>query len=245
MSKLADKIRKVTRTQSQPLGFGSARAAAEPSLVLAARCDDAASATELVRKGADAVIVGSAKSPAASGAAAGIKDAIAGAWVPGKAAGEAKAYTDAGFDFIVFDPDHTAAVALLDHDAGYVMVLPADLGDAETRALETFHLDAIDIGPIDGALTVRKQLDLRRLYAMVRKPLMATVRGDGPAAELQALRDANVVVVTAENASAVEQLRKTIDALPARRRHRESEERPTPLVPRTTGIDAEEADDDE
>jgi len=244
MSKLADKIRKVTRTQSQPLGFGSARAAAEPTLVLAARCDDASSAADLARKGADVVIVGSARAPATPSAAASVKDAIAGAWVPGKAAGEAKAYADAGFDFVVFDPDRTAAIALLEEDAGYVMVLPPDLGDAETRALESFHLDAIDIGAMDGPLTVRKQIDLRRLFAMVRKPLMTTVRGDIAPAELQALRDTNVVVVVAEDAGAVERLRKTIDALPARRRHRESEERPTPLVPRTVGLDEEEGDDE-
>jgi len=244
MSKLADKIRKVTRTQSQPLGFGSARTAAEPTLVLAGRCNDAASAAELVRKGADAVIIGSSKAPAPAGAASGIKDAVAGAWVPGKAAGEAKAYVEAGFDFIVFDPDRTAATAVLDEDAGYVMALPADLGDAETRALESFQLDAIDVGAIEGPLTVRKQMDLRRLYAMTRKPLMATVPGDIAVEELEALRDANVVVVAAEGASAIERLRKTIDALPPRRRRKDGEDRPMPLVPRTTGVDAEEEEEE-
>jgi len=239
VSKLAEKIRKVTRTQSQPLGFGSTRAAAEPTLVLAARCDDASSAAELSRRGADAVIVGSAKSPAQAGAAAGIKDAIAGAWLPGKQAGEAKAFREAGFDFIVFDPDRTAATAVLDEDTGYVMALPAGLSDAETRALESFQLDAIDVGKIEGALTVRKQMDLRRLFAMTRKPLMAAVPGDIDAAELEALRDANVVVVVAQDAAAAERLRKTIDGLPPRRRRKE-EERPTPLVPRTVGIDEEE-----
>ncbi len=245
MSKLAEKIRKVTRIQSQPLGFGSARNAAEPTLVLAARCDDANSAAELVRKGADVVIVGSAKSPTATGAAAAVKDAIAGAWLPGKATGEAKAYREAGFDFIVFDPDRTAATALLDENAGYVMALPAGLGDAETRALESFQLDALDVGKIEAPLTVRGQMDLRRLFAMTRKPLMASVPGDIDASELEALRDANVVVVVTEGASAVERLRKTIDGLPPRRRRKDGEDRPTPLVPRTVGIDEEEADEEE
>lgn len=245
MSKLADKIRKVTRIQSQPIGFGAARAAAEPTLVLAARCDDASSAADLVRRGADAVIVGSSRSPASVSAAAAVKGAIAGAWVPGKAAGEAKAYHDGGFDFIVFDPDRTAATAMLDEDAGYVMALPADLGDAETRALDSFQLDALDVGAITGLLTVRRQIDLRRLSAMTRKPLMAAIPGDIEVAELEALRDANVVVVVAEGGSAVERLRKTIDALPPRRRRKESEDRPVPLVPRTTGVDTEEEEEEE
>jgi hypothetical protein len=244
VSKFAEKIRKVTRVQSQPLGFGAVRTAAEPSMVLAGRAADAASAAELARRGADVVIIGTAQSPAA---AAAVKDvaggAIAGAFVPGTAANEAKTYREAGFDFVVFDPDSAAAIALLEQEIGYVMVLPPDLTDSEARALETFHLDAIDIGVMDGPLTVRKQIDLRRLHAMVRKPLMATVAGDIPMIELQALRDTNVVVAVADSADAVGQLRKTIDALPVRSHRKDGEDRPTPLVPRTTAAEEEDEHD--
>jgi len=188
------------------------------------------------------VILGSAKAPAAASAVTELGAAIPGAFVAGTAANEAKTYRDAGFDFVVFDPDRAAAIALLEEEIGYVMVLPPDLTDSETRALETFHLDAIDVGAIDGPLTVRKQIDLRRLFAMVRKPLMAAVAGDIPLIELQALRDTNVVVAVADNADAVERLRKTIDALPLRS-HRKDEERPTPLVPRTTAAEEVEEHD--
>ncbi len=240
MSRFAEKIRRVTRVQSQPLGFGAARAAVEPTMVLAGRATDAASAAELARKGADVVILGSPKTPAAASAVRDVGGAIPGAFVPGTAADEAKTYRTAGFDFVVFDPDRAAAIALLEEEIGYVMMLPRDLTDSETRALETFHLDAIDVGAMDGPLTVRKQIDLRRLSAMVRKPLMATVAGDIGVTELQALRDTNVVVAVADSADAVERLRKTIDALPLRSQ-RKDEERPTPLVPRAMA--AEEADE--
>lgn len=244
MSKLADKIRNVTRLQAQPLGFGAGRGKVEPTMVLAAAARDAAAAADLARKGADVVILGSAGSPVAASAAKDVKDVIAGAWVAGAADHEATAYREAGFDFLVFDPDRAAATALLEENIGYVMTLPADLNETETRTLEAFDLDAIYVGAIEGQLTVRRQIGLRRLQAMTRKPLMATVGKGVSAAELQALRDTNVVVVLAASADAVEHLRKTIDALPPRSRRKDGDDRPVPLVPRTAAAAEDEHEHD-
>jgi hypothetical protein len=126
-------------------------------------------------------------------------------------------------------------------------VTPArDLTETETRTLEAFQLDAIHVGAIEGQLTVRRQIGMRRLQAMTRKPLMATVGKDVSVAELQALRDTNVVVVLAAAADAVEHLRKTIDALPPRSRRKDGEDRPVPLVPQAaTASEAEHDHDDE
>ena len=145
---------------------------------------------------------------------------------------------------MVFDPDEATATALLDDEIGYVLALPKDLGDNETRTLESFQLDAIDVGEIKGALTVRRQIELRRIVGMTRKPLMATVSSDISTAELQALRDTNVVVVVATDAAGVDKLRKTIDALPPRRPRKDAE-RPTPLVPVGPSVgDGDEPDHD-
>jgi hypothetical protein len=152
----------------------------------------------------------------------------------------------AGFDFAVFDPDATPSTAVLEEEIGYVLRLPADIGDVELRAIESFQLDAIDVGALDGALTVRKQIDLRRIFALTRKPLMAAVPAEISVEQLQALRDTNVAVVAATTADAVEKLRKTIDALPARTRRRD-EDRPIPMVPRSApgGEDEHDHDDDD
>ena len=234
MSKLADKIRKVTRTTPQALGFGATTAAPEPTMVLAAIAKDASAASDLAKRGADVVIVGSSGSPAPTSNAPSLGDAFSGAWAAGKTDDEAKAYREAGYDFVVFDPNTTSATALFDQKTGYVMALPADITDNEVRTLESFQLDAIHIGALDGPLTVRRQIDLRRIYAMTRKPLMATVKAALGAAELQALRDTNVIVIAVEGGENIERLRKAIDALPPRSR-RKDDDRPTPLVPRTVG----------
>jgi hypothetical protein len=244
LSKLAEKIRRATRLHAAPLGFGAARAASEPTMVLAAVAGDPAQAPDLARRGADAIIIDLRKSGAATKPAPAGEAAV-GALIAAKAEGESTACKQAGYDFVVFDPDSAAATALLDDAIGYVLQLPKDLSDADARALEGLALDAIDVGQIEGSLTVRRQLDLRRLFALTRKPLMARVRADASAAELQALRDTNVVVIVADSPEAVERLRKRIDALPPRRRRREGEDRPAPLVPLTAAVGADEEEGEE
>lgn len=243
MSKLGDRIRNATRPQAQAIGFVRAQAASQATMVLAAVASDAGQAAELSKRGADVVIVGSQASPAGAGSRVDAGDAVVGAWAAGSAENEAKRFREAGFDFLVFDPDTAAATALLDEEIGYVLRLPADLSDVEVRALEGFRLEAIDIGAIGGALTVRRQIDLQRLFALTRKPLMATIPGAISAAELQALRDANVIVVVAGSADAVEPLRKTIDALPPRARRKDEHERVMAFVPRTAPGAGEEGDE--
>ncbi len=240
MSKLADKIKNVTRVSSTPLGFGTTKAADEPTMVLLGIAKDTKDAAEMAKRGADAVVVSGAKPDAAKE----LSGTIAGAAIVGKAEDESKAYREGGFDFVLFDPNHASATALQDEKVGYILTLPHDLDESEVRTLEAFQLDAIDIGAMDGALTVRRQIDLRRTYAMTRKPLLARVKGDISMRELQALRDTNVVLVAAERADDIERLRKTIDSLPPRTRRRDGDDRPTPLVPRPTAGDGDTDEDD-
>ena len=239
MSKLADKIRKASRLEQASIGFGMARATSEPTMVLVGAARDAATAEQLRAKGADAVIIGAADAAAPASAPTG--DAIAGGWIG--ATGDAKALKAAGYDFVIFDPDLTPSTAVLEESIGYVLALPADIGELELRAIEGFQLDAIYVGTVDAALTVRKQIDLRRIFALTRKPLMATVPASIDVPQMQALRDTNVIAVLAPSADDVAKLRATIDALPPRARRRD-EDRPTPLVPRAGGGDEEHDHDD-
>lgn len=237
MSKLADRIRKATRLEAQAIGFMSTKAASEPSMLLGGLAKDAKSAADLSKHGADFVLL----AKAAPGDARETGGVIAGAIIEGDA--DAKAYREGGFDFVVFDPDKTASTAVLDDAIGYVMLLPKDATDVDLRSIESFQLDAIDVGEIKGSLTVRRQIELRRVFGLTRKPLLATVPADISVPALQALRDTNVIGVIADGSDTVERLRKTIDALPPRAR-RKDEDRPTPLVPRATAGDGDVEDDD-
>jgi hypothetical protein len=240
LSKLAERIRKAARIEAQGIGFMAARAEKQATMLLGGLAKDARGAGELARRGADFVVV----QKASPGDAKDCGDAIAGALIEGDA--DAAAYKDGGFDFVLFDPDRTSSTAVLEENIGYVMVLPREASDTDLRAIEAFQLDAVDIGELKGTLTVRRQMELRRIFGLTRKPLLATVSADISVQALQALRDTNVVAVMADSGDGAERLRRTIDALPPRARRRD-EERPTPLVPRAAAgvVEEEHEHDDE
>ena len=245
MSKLSDKIRRSSRIEPQPMGFVTSRATSDATMVLVGRVRDARGASEMAQRGADAVILGSADRPASASDRRDAGEMIVGGWIDGKAEQGAKSLKEGGFDFVVFDPDKTASTAVLEEDIGYVMAVPGNATDTELRTIEGFGLDAVDVGMLDGPMTVRRQMDLRRIFALTRKPLMASVPAQISQAELQALRDTNVVVVCVDSADAVAKLRSVIDALPARSKRRDEPDRPIAMVPRATGGDHEHDDDDD
>jgi hypothetical protein len=233
VSKLADRIRKAARIESQSIGFMAARADKQATMLLGGLAKDARGAAELARRGADFVIL--QRAAPADGKDCG--DAIAGALIEGEA--DAKAFKDGGFDFVVFDPDRTASTAVLEENVGYVMIAPKDASDTDLRAVEAFQLDAIDVGELKAPMTVRRQMELRRVYGLTRKPLFATVAADISVPALQALRDTNVISVMADSGDHIERLRKAIDALPPRTRRRDDDRR-TPLVPRAAAVTGED-----
>lgn len=241
MSKLADKIRKASRLEQAAIGFGTARATRESTMVLLGSARDASAAEQLRDKGADAVIIGAADVPAPATAPDGAAEAATGGWI-GASGGDAKALKAGGYDFVIFDPDRTPSTAVLEESVGYVLALPSDISELELRTIESFQLDAIYVGAIDAALTVRKQIDLRRIFGLTRKPLIATVPASIEGPQLQALRDTNVIAVLASSPDDVAKLRATIDALPPRTR-RKDDERPTPLVPQASAGDGDEEHD--
>jgi hypothetical protein len=198
----------------------------------------------MAQRGADAVVIGSPGSAASPNDAKQAEGAIAGGWLDGRADGASKACKDGGFDFVLFDPDKTASTAVLEEGIGYVISVPNDVSDNELRAIEGFSLDALYVGEIKGAMTVRKQMELRRMFGLARKPLMASIPAELSQSELQALRDTNVVVVASDSADGVDKLRKLIDALPPRSRRKEDPERPIAMVPRSAPGADEEDDDD-
>jgi hypothetical protein len=227
------------------MGFVTVRSTSDATMVLAGVARDARTAAEMAKRGADAVVMGSAGSPANASDAKQLEGVIPGGWLDGRNEGASKVFKDAGYDFVMFDPDKTASTAVLEEGIGYVISLPNDASENELRAIEGFSLDALYVGEIKGAMTVRKQMELRRIFGLARKPLMAAVPSDITQAELQALRDTNVMVVAADSADGVDKLRTLIDALPPRTRRREEADRPIAMVPRAAPGADEGEDDDE
>lgn len=209
MSKLSEAIKRTTRAEAPQIGFAPAQSKPRATMLLAALVAPDAQPPE----GADIVLVqGAAKAPTANGAR---QQPLRGAWLD-SAADAARAH-QGGFDFIVFNADEAPAAVLLEEDAGLVMQAPDELPDSLVQALQWLPLDALLVR-WEGALTVRRQLELQRVSGFSRKPLFLFVANEPSARELEALREAGVVGLVVDltqtgGEKRLAALRTTIDGL--------------------------------
>ncbi len=134
---------------------------------------------------------------------------------------DVRALREAGAGFLVFDADTTPAAALLDNDMGYIMRVDPAASDTFLRTVETLPLDGLLVPSLEGALTVRRALDLRRLSTFTRKMLVLGVAPAVDPVDLEALRDSGVIGVVVDGVEGVAALRAKVDALPPRQRPRD------------------------
>jgi hypothetical protein len=209
---------------------------------------------DLMDSGLDALLLSLNPEKEANEAARWAKaagDLPCGVCVPSAASGTVATLKQAGVDFLAFDDESASADVLLDTEMGYVLTLSGDLSDTLLRAMADFALDALWLPDWHGPLTVRAQLELRRIYLLARAPLLVPVRADVGAGDLECLRDAGVVGVAVDghghNAwDQLPALRQAIDGLPPPRVRRR-EERPDAVLPVSarTPSSAEEEEEEE
>jgi len=214
MSKLFERMRRAARAESRPVGFTTVATAPQPTMLVIAEATakEAAKAAE----GADALLL-------PGDADAAIKEHAKGSLPVGVrlAAGDrarVAALREAGVDFVVLD-DESAASALMEEDLSYILEVPGEPTDTDLRALETLPLEALLVPPVEGPLTIRRSIGLRRFAAFTRRPLMLPADGSIDGADLEALRELNVLLLLAP-ASAAAGLRDKVAALPPRRERR-------------------------
>jgi hypothetical protein len=259
MSKLSKKIRKITHVEPAPLGFGFAAVRSRPpSLLLMVRGPAAGMRppADLAESGIDALLLSLNPEKEAAEAARWAKtagDLPCGVRVPAAAAATVANLKEAGIDFLAFEDESASADIFLDTEMGYVLELAGDPSDTILRAMAEFPLDALWLPDWHGPLTVRAQLELRRIYLLTRTPLLVPVRTDIGAGDLECLRDTGVVGVAVDGHAhgawdGLPALRQAIDGLPAPRVRR-NEERPDAVLPvgalRPSSAEEEEEEEEE
>ncbi|KPK47412.1 MAG: hypothetical protein AMJ77_03235 [Dehalococcoidia bacterium SM23_28_2] len=257
MSKLGDKIRKARRLESGAIGFGAITARPRvPSMLLMVHgpAEMMRPAGELAERGVDAILQSLSRPQEEMGNLARwakeAGDVPWGAQVAAASSNTVAGLKEAGADFLAFDAEDTAAEALLETEMGYVLAISGEPADTFLRVLETLPLEGLWLYDWQGPLTVRRQMELRRLHLLSRTPLFVPVQPDIDPAALECLRDAGVVAVamSCTDASKWQQLadlRQAIDGLPPRPRRRE--ERPEAVLPlgRESAPQAEEEEEEE
>ena len=224
------------------MGFGAARPAAKPSMLVGYRggADKAAAAKQagadilLVEGGADASKVKQLREQSGEaplGTLGGSRDSAT-----------TKGLREAGLDFLALEADSTPAAALLDDDMGYLLVLQDDPEELFLRSLEALQLDAVFLPKVSTPLSVADQIRVAGVGLLARKPLIVQVKADAAPEDLQCLRAAGVVAVVVEGApEGVTKLKETVAGLPARKQRRD--DRPVVSLPRGPAPIEEEDDD--
>ena len=247
MSKLAERIRRVTRPEPAPLGFAAAARKPAPTMLSLVRLStgDAAKAREAAARGADAVIIDSADPKKLKEQAEKADSVILGVR-PQKAVREAVAsLKGAGVDFAVVDAESAMAESLLEENLGYVLALHKSPDDTTLRLLGDLGLDALLVPAPMQPITLERLLELRRIAALSRTPLLTEITPDADSSLLQILRDSGVAGVVVEGSAIgkLEGLRERIAALPPRGRRRE--ERAEAVLPAQPAQADEEDEGDE
>ena len=229
MSKFRTRIRDIGRAPGG-MGFAAiARAERPRHVIVVAEATSADEANAAVEAGADAVVFTGA---VPSGAPARIP---LGVRLEEATRDEVKAAREAGADFFLFDDGRTHANALTVEEIGAVLLLGADQDEQRLRTVAAIDLDAVLVEAEADLITVREQIELRRVAAFTGAPILLKSIGRPDAGILEAWRDAGapaVLVPAADVAATLEAAR----AVPAPRR---ATERRLPILGGLT----QEADD--
>ncbi len=244
MSKLSDAIRRTQRVEAAPMGFGAARPAQRPTM-LVGTIVDAAGVAAASQGGAEVIVVeaASVSTDDVKKARDAAGDAVLGAKTTVASSEDAKALCEAGLDFLLIDADTTPASALLDDDLGYALVLPDAPEELFLRSLDALSLEALYLAAVPSPLTVAGQIELGRVAGLGRKPLISKTASGASKDDLQCLRAAGVAVVLTD-ASGVVSLKETVASLPARR-HKRDDQRTVVSLPRGNAGTPEHDDDDD
>ena len=249
MAKLADLIKRATKGEPAPLGFGSARQKPSASMVLVAlaakRWPQAAS--DAVAAGADALFLTGRPNEKE------ITEAIAAA--DGRPCGllaaddaDLSALHGAGLDFLVLSPDAPAR-SLQNEDPTFLLRVDDGLTDVQLRTMEALPVDALFLDSNSAPFTISRQMEIQRVSGLARKTIMLSVASDSTQDDLLSLRESGVALIAVDMANqdaeeALRHLRGLIDALPKRGRKR-GQERLGVTLPTVSSHDHEEDDEDE
>ena len=249
MAKLANLIKRATKGEPAPLGFGNTREKPPASMILVAlaakRWPQAAS--DAVAAGADALFLTGRPNEKE------ITEAIAAA--DGRpcgllAADDAglSALHGAGLDFLALSLDAPARL-LQNEDSTFLLRVGTDLTDIQLRTIDALPVDALFLDADTAPLTISRQMEIQRVSGLARKTIMLPVASDCTQDDLLSLRESGVALLSVDMANqdateALRHLRGLIDALPKRSRQR-GQERPGVTLPTVSSHDHDDDDDED
>ena len=227
MSKLIELLDKTTDASPSPLGFGAAsgRIPTNPSIVLIgqAAVDEVNGNPTLAESKADAFIVTmtSLDSNALEGIQKALKDRLWGVRVGALSEEQASQLKEKGCDFVVFDPENTAAAVLNDEELGSIIAVNADLDEETGGAITGLSIDAAIYAPGESILplTVQRLIEVQLVRDLVGKHFLITIPAGMTTSDLEVLKNAGIagMVMNLSSQEDIANAKEAIKRIPHRR----------------------------
>ena len=212
MSKLATVLRRLARAEPAPMGFAAPSSRTKNREILLAvgiEKPDLEAVKAAAKAGADFILLaggdldkGAAKIKAVTAAV----ELPCGLSVARPTSSTVESAHAAGLDFLRIEDDEAPASILLDEEMGYVFSVADEQSDTSLRLLESTPFDALYVGALSQPFSIRQQLELRRISALARKPLILQLTDALSSEEFECLRDSGVGALLLEGADASSRL---------------------------------------
>ncbi len=210
MSEFIDRLNKLMRLESTPIGFRREKAASTAKKI---QLVTLVSKSETDTSGVDTLLLDIRDKGIEPELLSGIPGDITwGAWLKDGHQKQLKQLKDAGCDFIVFPAESTPLEIIEEQDLGKILELDASTNDFVLRSVAELPVDAILVSVGQGksnALTWHDLMILQRFGGFPKKPLLAHIPAKVSSSELEALWEAGVMAVITEGN--IDKIRKMID----------------------------------
>ncbi len=222
MSKLIDKLCKLSQAASQPMGFHTSKTieAGSKILIIGRFTVNSSTTSPKISPDADAVLIHTdATAKDIQKAAKSLGNIPWGVYL--EESGDVTAeLIGAGCDFVVFSPTSHIQDLPQDEKIGKILQVDSSMDDGLLRAINDLPADAVlitDALESSETLTVHQVMIYRHLANFIAKPLIVPVPANISEAELKSLQDIEIdgVLVEAEGNN-LRELSKTVSKLPPR-----------------------------
>ncbi|MEE8471423.1 MAG: hypothetical protein V3S51_08850 [Dehalococcoidia bacterium] len=233
MSKLLEKLQRISEGRAQPLGFEAAITRAKSSqmlLIAGVTAGDAKLSALAAKAGADALLLTVDQRKKDGEVMAQIRSTKAditwGVSLEAVTRKEIEQLAEMKCDFVVFAPDKTPAAVLGEERMGKVLQIDHSLSDNLTKTIARIPIDAVLLSPLSedkSPLTIHQLMLYEQLAGGVGKHLLAVMPPGLPSEDLESLWSLGVrgvvVDISVERAEQrLSEVKEAIQKLPTKRR---------------------------
>ncbi len=128
---------------------------------------------------------------------------------------------ETGCDFMVLDIGETPAILLSDESIGKIITLDHEVNNNLSNAIDCLNLDGVLFISKDNSLplTLEKMINFQMVRSRIDKHFILKVPTDLKSSDVETLRDANIsgLLIDLKSSKAIAKLKKTISGLPVRK----------------------------